>query len=102
MNHQWQPISEIMYDQTERTESSNPIVGGGTTEFTEDELIQAIFNAGLFTEKASFNMFETPKNCRQVRQEFDYCPTGCVEFMLGCPQKEDDFAECIDMAECNK
>ena len=98
--NQWQPISEIMYDLTEH-ENSN-IVGGGTSEFNEDELIQEIFREGLFSDEASFNMFETPKNCRQVREVFDYCPTGCVEFKLGCPQKEDDFAECIDMAECNK
>ena len=47
-------------------------------------------------------MFETPKNCRQVSKAFDYCPTGCVEFKLGCPQKEDDFAECIEMDACEK
>ena len=52
MNHQWQPISAIMYDLTEHDDSSS-IVGGGTTEISEDELIQEIFKEGLFSDDVS-------------------------------------------------
>ena len=52
-----------MYDLTGHDDSSSIVGGVSTAEISENELIQEIFEAGLFSDDASsVNVFETPKN----------------------------------------
>ena len=85
-------ISAIMYEMTDR--------GGSEERDLIDKLKER--ESDWSYEPTFGGEYSSTSSCRVTVELFDECATGCVDYKLGCSDKDENYARCVDMEFCKE